>query len=243
MQVLPPLLADLEPIDLFLHDSDHTYENMSAEFDLAWRHERVNGISADVVREGDHFVWAKGLVPMLEHRPSDAPNREERPITHAYAIIRIKGGEPVWDVLSFLQIEARRKRGGNRSFSPWKTDYAEMAKKTVLRTAMKYAPQSVEVQRASSLESVGYDAAKMTDVVDDKVRTLLAENLLPLPGDATEDATPARGAKAALSAAKAKQRKRAKPEPAKEPKPEPDPDPAGEGPPPEYESREPGEEG
>jgi predicted O-methyltransferase YrrM len=33
---LPPLLAKLPPIDLFLHDSDHGYENMRWEFETAW---------------------------------------------------------------------------------------------------------------------------------------------------------------------------------------------------------------
>ena len=34
---LPKLLADEIHIDLFLHDSDHSYSNMSWEFEFAWR--------------------------------------------------------------------------------------------------------------------------------------------------------------------------------------------------------------
>lgn len=33
---LPPLLADLARVDLFLHDSDHSYENMTWELETAW---------------------------------------------------------------------------------------------------------------------------------------------------------------------------------------------------------------
>ena len=33
---LPPLLAGLERVDLFLHDSDHSYENMTWELETAW---------------------------------------------------------------------------------------------------------------------------------------------------------------------------------------------------------------
>lgn len=33
-KVLPKVLEDVGEIDIFLHDSEHTYENMMAEYDL-----------------------------------------------------------------------------------------------------------------------------------------------------------------------------------------------------------------
>jgi hypothetical protein len=35
-EVLPTLLSRLQKLDLFLHDSEHTYETMTFEFNLAW---------------------------------------------------------------------------------------------------------------------------------------------------------------------------------------------------------------
>lgn len=35
--LLPPLLGELGPIDMFLHDSLHTYDHMMMEFRAAWR--------------------------------------------------------------------------------------------------------------------------------------------------------------------------------------------------------------
>jgi predicted O-methyltransferase YrrM len=35
-QLLPDLLRRLDRVDLFLHDSDHSYENMSFEFEQVW---------------------------------------------------------------------------------------------------------------------------------------------------------------------------------------------------------------
>jgi len=35
-QVLNPLLSQLGPIDAFIHDSDHSYENMMMEFQVVW---------------------------------------------------------------------------------------------------------------------------------------------------------------------------------------------------------------
>ena len=37
-QILPGLLATLPPLDLFLHDSEHTYDNMLWEYETAWPH-------------------------------------------------------------------------------------------------------------------------------------------------------------------------------------------------------------
>ncbi|HOW28321.1 MAG TPA: class I SAM-dependent methyltransferase [Elusimicrobiota bacterium] len=47
---LPPLLERLTPIDLFLHDSDHSYETMRFEYTAAWRALRPGGwlISDDI---------------------------------------------------------------------------------------------------------------------------------------------------------------------------------------------------
>ncbi len=41
---LPPLLADLRSIDLFLHDSDHSYANMLMEFRTTWPYIKNRGL-------------------------------------------------------------------------------------------------------------------------------------------------------------------------------------------------------
>lgn len=43
-KVLPILLKDLEEIDMFLHDSEHTYTHMMFEFNEAWKYLKKNGI-------------------------------------------------------------------------------------------------------------------------------------------------------------------------------------------------------
>ena len=43
-EVLPSLLTRLETVDLFVHDSEHTYETMTYEFRVAWPHLRNGGL-------------------------------------------------------------------------------------------------------------------------------------------------------------------------------------------------------
>lgn len=41
---LPPLLEKLKTINIFMHDSEHSYENMLWEYDTAWTHLKSGGI-------------------------------------------------------------------------------------------------------------------------------------------------------------------------------------------------------
>ncbi|HEY6127485.1 MAG TPA: class I SAM-dependent methyltransferase [Candidatus Acidoferrum sp.] len=43
-EVLPKLLSELDPVDLFIHDSLHTYEHMMWEFRAAFPHLRLGGL-------------------------------------------------------------------------------------------------------------------------------------------------------------------------------------------------------
>jgi len=42
--VLPPLLKQLKEIDMFLHDSEHSYEGMMFEYDTSWPYIRKGGV-------------------------------------------------------------------------------------------------------------------------------------------------------------------------------------------------------
>lgn len=53
---LPPLLQDLGDIDLFFHDSDHTFPCMMFEYELAWEYLKPGGIIlSDDVDSNDAF--------------------------------------------------------------------------------------------------------------------------------------------------------------------------------------------
>ena len=69
----------------------------------------------------------------------------------AYAVAHFKDGGYQMEFMPKSEIEKRRKRSAsaNSSYSPWSSDYEEMAKKTVVRYMFKYLPISIEVQTRS----------------------------------------------------------------------------------------------
>lgn len=145
---------------------------------LARRSGEVISIDTRVVREGDEFRYAFGLEPKLEHRPGDAV--DDKSITHAYAVIRLRDGGYQFDVLRRAEIESVRKRSKAAGDGPWVTDFAEMAKKTVLRRALKLAPMSVEAQKAVALDElaeagVSQELGDVIDIAAEPTKTLTGE--------------------------------------------------------------------
>ncbi len=66
--VLPDLLADLGSIDVFLHDSEHTYANMRWEYALTWNRIREGGVLAtdDAMCNGAFSEFAEHTSAMPE---------------------------------------------------------------------------------------------------------------------------------------------------------------------------------
>ncbi len=167
---------------------------------LLYRSAQVSGIEAQVVRNGDEFDFAFGLRPHLVHTPKAAL---AQPVTHAYALLRMKDGTVLFDVMSREDIEAIRTRSRAGSSGPWQTDYAEMAKKTVLRRLSKLAPMSVEDQRMvtaderadANLDQTGVFApdvatpalsADAGDMSDEELAALAEYEQAAAQGDAAE---------------------------------------------------------
>lgn len=153
--------------------------------ELAYRSKLVTKIIAREVREGDDFEYAFGTDDYIKHKPAQDPQRESRPITHTYAIVKIKDGDTIFSVLTKAEIDARKDRSASAktSFSPWKSDYCAMAKKSAVRAIAAYIPQSPELARAESLE-VSHDLGtsqsfdpEITEIFDgEKARNVESES-------------------------------------------------------------------
>jgi recombination protein RecT len=119
---------------------------------LAFRSGFVSSVMAREVYEGDVFDFEYGLEAKLRHVPGDGEHDPTR-ITHAYAVIKLKDGGILYDVMTRQEIDRIRGRSRAGSSGPWVTDYAEMAKKTVLRRALKLCPKSVELSKALAADT------------------------------------------------------------------------------------------
>lgn len=139
--------------------------------DLAYRSGEVEVIQCHVVYKNDQFECCYGLEPKLSHVPADGDRGEAIKV---YAMFKTKDGGFGFEVMSMDDVRkhaAQYSKSYNNSYSPWKKNFEEMAKKTVLKKALKYAPlKSDFVRGVSTDESIKYDIAEdMTEVNNEKV--------------------------------------------------------------------------
>lgn len=107
--------------------------------DLAYRSGEVSIIQAQAVHANDTFIYELGLEAKLVHKPLMEGDRGEA-IAY-YAIFKMKNGGENFavmsrnDVVKFAQKYSKAYTDG-----PWQTNFDAMAKKTVLKQVLKYAP-------------------------------------------------------------------------------------------------------
>ena len=114
--------------------------------DLAYRSGNVSVIQAQAVRANDVFDYSFGLDPTLKHIP--APS-DRGPVTHYWAAFRTPNGGYGFEVWSYDDVYSfAKKRSDAFENGPWQTDFDSMAKKTVLKQALKYAPKRSDFTKA-----------------------------------------------------------------------------------------------
>ena len=116
--------------------------------DLAYRSGEVSIIQAHEVYENDDFDYELGMEPRLRHIPARA-NRGK--VICYYAMFKTKDGGYGFDVMSIEDVQAHAKKYSKAYGSgPWQTNFDEMAKKTVLKKVLKYAPLKSDFVRAAA---------------------------------------------------------------------------------------------
>lgn len=120
--------------------------------ELARRSGSVTAVYAHEVREGDKFKYTLGLNPTLEHEPAQDGERESRPVTHVYAVAKLRDAEPIFVVLTKAQVDARRDRSAARASGPWVTDPVPMMWKTAVRALFRWLPKTPELAVASAVD-------------------------------------------------------------------------------------------
>lgn len=118
--------------------------------DLARRSGQIVSLQAWTVHAQDTFNYQLGLNPDIEHIPASVADRG--PVTHVYAVAKLKGGGVQFEVMSRAEIEKIRSASKAGNSGPWSSHWDEMAKKTVIRRLFKYLPVSIEAVRAVEID-------------------------------------------------------------------------------------------
>ena len=144
--------------------------------DLAYRSGEVEVIQAHVVYQNDEFTCEYGLEPKLTHKPADSDRGE--PIK-VYAVFKTKSGGFGFEVMSMDDVRrhaAKYSKAYSSGYSPWKTNFEEMAKKTVLKRVLKYAPLKSDFIRQA--------------VQDETVKRGISEDMYSVPDETIIDVDP-----------------------------------------------------
>ena len=120
------------------------------------------------VYENDEFEYELGDNPFIRHKPA-LHNRGK--LVAVYSVATLKSGEKSRDVMTVDEINAIRDRSdawkaykaGKIKSTPWATDYAEMAKKTVARRHSKVLPMSTDLDDLLRRDDELYDFKGTTD--------------------------------------------------------------------------------
>jgi len=129
--------------------------------ELARRSGLVSGWRAEIVCDKDKFSYKNGVV---KHEINFRADRGE-PFA-VYSECRFKDGVIDCEVMTMHEVDAIRKRSRAGGDGPWKTDYLEMAKKTVIRRHSKRLPLSAEFRDALDKDQDVVDAAKPANIIE-----------------------------------------------------------------------------
>jgi recombination protein RecT len=98
--------------------------------------------SVQAVYENDQFDFCLGDEEHITHKPNLA-NRGK--LIAVYSIVTMKDGEKSREVMSVEDVLAIKARSRSGNSGPWVSDFAEMAKKTVIRRHSKRLPLSTDI--------------------------------------------------------------------------------------------------
>ena len=150
--------------------------------DLAYRSGEVEVIQAHVVYENDEFECEYGLDPKLTHKPADHDRGEP---VKVYAVFKTKSGGFGFEVMSMEDVRkhaAKYSKAYGSGFSPWKTSFEEMAKKTVLKRVLKYAPLKSDFVRAAVQDEV-IKKDLSADMYDVPAENIIEADYVDIPVD------------------------------------------------------------
>ncbi len=127
--------------------------------DLARRSGQIQDLFARCVYAKDEFDHTSGDNEHIDHKPFRGARKDRGELIAVYAIAKLQGGGIVREVMWKGDTDEIRDRFSHGN-PVWKTDYDEMARKTVVRKLSKYLPLSPELRDAIAAEDAAEDGGQ-----------------------------------------------------------------------------------
>jgi recombination protein RecT len=140
--------------------------------ELAHRSGKLKTLYAHEVRKDDVFDIDYGLEQKLTHKPLLEGDRGD--VIGYYAVYHLEPSGYSFIFMTKDEILAHAKKYSKGFGSgPWENEFDAMAKKTVIKKLLKYAPLSIEMQKAINFdESVKSQIDSDMLFVDDQVNVI-----------------------------------------------------------------------
>lgn len=147
--------------------------------DLAYRSGEFQYIMSEIVYDHDEFTFEYGLNANLVHKPCSGERGEMKWV---YAMYKLKDGGYSFKVCSIDDVIKHGKKY-SKSFNsgPWQTAFEEMAKKTVIKQLLKYAPLKSEFARG-----ISSDETNNTFNVDEDDAVIISSNYVEIDEETGE---------------------------------------------------------
>ena len=140
--------------------------------ELVHRSGEIKTLDARCVYENDEFNIEYGLNPSLVHKPTF---KNRGTLIGIYAVYHTVNGGYAFEFMSVEDINLHKEKYSksySKKDSAWQTDFESMAKKTVIKKLLKYAPLKTEFVRAISND----EQTKSIDFTEDNELIILNEN-------------------------------------------------------------------
>ena len=141
--------------------------------DLCNRSGDIKDIQAHEVYENDTFEYEYGLEPKLKHVPA---MKDRGNVIAYYAVFHTVNGGYGFEVMSkddVIKHSQKTSQSYGSSFSPWTKYFDEMAKKTVVKKVLKFAPIKTEFFKALS--------------TDETIKTNITDHMEDMPDETIID--------------------------------------------------------
>lgn len=139
--------------------------------ELAHRSGKLKTLYANEVKENDEFDIDYGLKQKLIHKPLLKGDRGE--VIGYYAVYHLEPNGYNFVFMTYDEVKNHGKKySKNFEGGVWEKEFDSMAKKTVIKKLLKYAPLSIEMQKAVTFDESVKDVIDSDMLLVDSVDTL-----------------------------------------------------------------------